>query len=89
MATRIAPRLTAAALIRAQAAGNPDVEVVVVAGSGLDDGRSGEWRVGSDEDEPGAGGDEAIRQVLREPQVDVDDPRGRRLATVAARINNR
>ncbi len=59
-------------------------------GSGLDDARrSSQWRVGPDEDEPGAGGDEAIRQVLREPQVDVDDPRGRRLATVAARINNR
>ncbi len=58
-----------------------------MAGGHLDDARrAGERRVGADEDEPGAGGDEAIHQILREPQVDVCDSRRRRLATVAARI---
>ncbi len=57
--------------------------------SGLDDARrSGEWRVGSDEDETGAGGDEAIHQVLARRRS-MFATRRRRLATVAARISNR
>jgi hypothetical protein len=63
------------------------VKVLVVMDEHLDDaGLTVKVSAGADEDELGAGPDEPVDQILREPAVDLVDRQRRSLAPVAARV---